>query len=102
VFTARYGLGFYIKQSALRLLKVNAHIWGRVEVQAEFWWGNLRERDHLQNPGLNGRAILNGSSVSGLWGHGLDRSGSGQGQVAGTCKCSNELSGSIVCREFID
>ena len=21
------------------------------------------------------------------WGHGLDRSGSGQGQVAGSCKC---------------
>jgi len=22
------------------------------------WWGNLRERDHLENPGLNGRIIL--------------------------------------------
>jgi hypothetical protein len=28
-------------------------------------------------------------------GHGLDWSGSGQGQVAGTCECGNELSGSI-------
>jgi hypothetical protein len=32
----------------------------------------------------------------------LDRSGSGQGQVAGTCECSNEPSGSIKCVEFID
>jgi hypothetical protein len=24
----------------------------------EFWWGNLRERDHLGNPGVDGRIIL--------------------------------------------
>jgi len=23
-----------------------------------FWWGNLRERDHLGDPGLDGRIIL--------------------------------------------
>ena len=23
-----------------------------------FWWGNLRERDHLEVPGLDGRIIL--------------------------------------------
>jgi hypothetical protein len=23
-----------------------------------FWWGNLRERDHLEDPGINGRIIL--------------------------------------------
>jgi len=28
-------------------------------------------------------------------GYGLDRAGSGQAQVASTCKCRNELSGSI-------
>ena len=22
------------------------------------WWGNLRERDHLEEPGLEGRLIL--------------------------------------------
>jgi len=27
-------------------------------VYTEFWWGNLRERDHLENPGLDGRKIL--------------------------------------------
>ena len=27
---------------------------------------------------------------------------SGQEQVAGSCKCGNELSGSIKCREFLD
>ena len=41
---------------------------------------------------------------SGMWGggHGLDRSGSGSGQVAGTVKCGNEPSGSIKCGEFLD
>ena len=23
-----------------------------------FWWRNLRERDHLEDPGLDGRIIL--------------------------------------------
>jgi len=23
-----------------------------------FWWGNLRERDHLRDPGVDGRIIL--------------------------------------------
>jgi len=31
---------------------------GRGEVYTEFWWGNLRERDHLRDPGLDGRIIL--------------------------------------------
>jgi len=42
------------------------------------------------------------SSGSGMWGHGLDRDGSGQGQLAGTCECGNELLGSIKCGEFLD
>ena len=38
------------------------------------------------------------------WGtrHGLDQTCSGQGQVAGTCECGNEPSGSVKCGEFLD
>jgi hypothetical protein len=27
-------------------------------VYTGFWWGNLRERDHLEEPGVDGRIIL--------------------------------------------
>jgi hypothetical protein len=33
--------------------------------------------------------------------HGLDRSGSGQGQVAGSCECCNKPFASIKCRKFL-
>jgi len=32
--------------------------WGRGEVRTGFWWGNLRESDHLEDPGIDGRIIL--------------------------------------------
>ena len=37
-----------------------------------------------------------------MWVYGLDQAGSGQGQVAGTCECVNEPSGSINCGEFLE
>jgi hypothetical protein len=34
------------------------HVWGREEVHTELYWGNLREGDHLKDPGVDGRIIL--------------------------------------------
>jgi hypothetical protein len=31
---------------------------GRGEVYTGFWWRNLRERDHLEDPGVVGRIVL--------------------------------------------
>jgi hypothetical protein len=28
------------------------------EVRTGFWWKNLRERDHLEDPGIDGSIIL--------------------------------------------
>jgi len=30
----------------------------RGEVHTGFWWGTPRERDHFQDPGIDGRTIL--------------------------------------------
>ena len=35
-------------------------------MHTEFWWGNPREGDHLEDLGLDGKVILSGSSRSGL------------------------------------
>ena len=37
-----------------------------------------------------------------MWGYGLDRAGSGLEQIAGTCECGSETSGSKNCGEFLD
>jgi len=34
------------------------HVRGRVEVYTGFWWGSLRERNHLEDPCTDGRIIL--------------------------------------------
>ena len=42
-----------------------------------FWWENLRERDHLENPGVDERIILRWIFRKWNGGVGLDRAGSG-------------------------
>jgi hypothetical protein len=32
--------------------------WGKGEVQTGFWWGNLTERDHLEDLGVDRKMIL--------------------------------------------
>ena len=34
------------------------HTWGRGEIYTGFWWGNLREGDHFEDPVADGRIIL--------------------------------------------
>jgi hypothetical protein len=75
---------------------------GRGEVHTGFQWGNLSEGDHLEDPGVNGRIILKWIFERLDGGHGLDQSGSGQGQVAGSCEYSDEPLGSIKCGEFLE
>jgi len=56
----------------------------------------------LEVPGVDGKIILRWNFRKlgvRAW---TDRCGSGKGQVAGTCECGNEPSGSIKCWEFLD
>jgi hypothetical protein len=66
-------------------------------------WGTLREGDHLEHRGVDGR--ISSKWIVEKWemgGHGVDRSGSGQIQVAGCCELSNDPSGFIKCGEFLE
>jgi hypothetical protein len=64
-----------------------------------FWWGNLRVTDHLEDRSIDGRIIFRW--ILGNWGYEMDRAGSEDRQVAGTCESGNESLGSIKCRQFL-
>jgi len=48
----------YTIHISLITFSTTAPLWGKEKVCTGFWWGNLRKRDHLENPGLDGRIIL--------------------------------------------
>jgi hypothetical protein len=43
---------------------------GKREVCTGFWWGDLREGDHLGHPGIDGRIIL--KRIFKKWDGGMD------------------------------
>jgi len=48
----------------------HVHLCGRREVLTGFWWENLKEIDHLEDPGINGSIIL--KYIFKKWNGGMD------------------------------
>ena len=71
-------------------------------MHTKFWWGNLKKRVYLEDPGIDGKIILNRIFKKCDGGHGLDLSGSEKGQVEVSCGCGKETSSSEKGEEFID
>jgi hypothetical protein len=66
-----------------------------------FWRKNLREINHLLDPGVDGRIILRHLFRKwdvGVW-TGLNWLSI---QLAGTCECGNKPTDSIKCGKFLD
>jgi hypothetical protein len=74
----------YCSLNIVRVIKSRIMKWagyvarmGRVKVYTGCWWGNLRERHHLEHPGGDERITLRWIIRSGMCGYGLDRAGPG-------------------------
>ena len=65
-----------IKSGKMRLVGHVARM-GQGEVYTVLWLGNLRKRDHLEDPGVDRRIILRLIFRKWYVGYGLERSGSG-------------------------
>jgi hypothetical protein len=55
----------YSSSKLVQVIKLRRMRWaghlrygGRGQAYTVFWWGNLRERDHLEDAGIDGRIIL--------------------------------------------
>jgi len=71
-------------------------------VYTEFWWGNLREGDHLDNLVIGGRIILRW--IFRKWDVGMDWSDLAQDRDRwqALVNAVNELLGSMKWGEFLD
>jgi hypothetical protein len=65
------------------------------------WLGNMKEKDHLEDRGVDGSTVFRRILKKQNEGRGMDCSGCGQGKMAGTCECGDEPSGYIKCGEFL-
>jgi hypothetical protein len=45
-------------------------VWARGEVHTGFWWGDLREGEHMEDPGVDRKIILN--LIFKKWDGGMD------------------------------
>jgi hypothetical protein len=66
-------------------------------VHTVFWWGNLKERDHLEDPVIDGSIIF--KWIFEEWDGDLDWINLSQDRDR--WRAGAEISGSIICGEFL-
>jgi len=71
-------------------------------VYAGFWWVNLRERDHMQDPGVDGRIILRWTFRKSDGGMDWIELAQDRDRWRALVNSGNEPSSSIRCGEFLD
>jgi hypothetical protein len=78
------------------------HVWRRGKVHTGPKRGNLREGDHLEDPGVDEKTIL--KWITEKWDAGMDWIDLAQyrDRWQGSCDCGDEPSGSIKCGVFLD
>jgi hypothetical protein len=77
---------------------------GGGDVHTGFWWGNPRERDYFEDPGIGHRwedNIKMDLQEVGCWVMDWIKLAQDR-QVAGTCRCNIETLVYIKCGEFLD
>jgi hypothetical protein len=85
-FMARIGISLFFDLTVITALGGACSTYeGREEAYRGFWWGSLRERDHLEHQGVDGMIILRWilrKRDGGLW-TGLSwlRTGTGDGHM---------------------
>jgi hypothetical protein len=52
-------------------------VWGKREMHIGFWYGSLKERDYLEDPGIHGKITFKTDLKNWMAVRGLDSSGSG-------------------------
>jgi hypothetical protein len=79
-FYSSQNIFWVIKSRRMRwVVHMAWHEWWRIEMHTGFWWGSLKEGDHLEGLCIDGKIRLNGFYRIRLTWHGVDISGSGQG-----------------------
>jgi len=61
------------------------HIWETGKVHTGFWWGDLREKNHLEDLGIGGRVIL--KCIFKKWDGGFDEINLAQDRDSGWLLC---------------
>jgi hypothetical protein len=78
-----------------------ALIGDRRKLHPGFWWGNIREIYHLEDPGVDRRIII--KRIFKKWNGDMDWIGMAQDSSRwGSYECGDERAGSIQSGEFLD